>query len=351
MAPTFVISTGRCGSTMLSRMLRLHPEVLSLSELFSTVRARHPFDGSPDGAAFWRMLSEPDPAVDTMVTAGLTVSELIYPYATGRFDPARGVPLICHMTLPMLTDDPDALYDELAAEVPLWPVRPIAEHYRQLFTFLAGRCGRPVVVERSGGSLSLLPRLREAFPDARFVYLTRDGVDSALSMSRHAGFRLMLMGRAAARVTGVSGPEQLGPAQMPLLPPEVGRMLADPAELPRLMARDVPVTAFGALWSEMTREGADELLRLPGDRWTMLAYEQVVADPRGQLSRLAGFLGVPANRSWLTAAAGLVDRDRRGASSRLDTRLRAALRRSCAPGTAVDAVLAAAAGVLLHVPL
>ena len=351
MAPTFVISTGRCGSTLLSRMLRLHPEVLSLSELFSTVRARRPFDGSPDGAEFWRLLSAPDPAVDVMVTAGLRVSELIYPYATGRFDPAGGVPAICHMTLPMLTDDPDALHDELAAEVPSWPARPVAEHYRALFALLAARFDRPVVVERSGGSLNMLPGLRATFPEARFVYLTRDGADSALSMSRHAGFRLMLVGRAAARATGVRGPEQLGPDRMPLLPPEIGRMLADPAELPRLMSRDVPVTAFGALWAEMTREGADELLRLPAGTWTMLAYEQLVSDTRAQLTRLAGFLGVPASRSWLTSAAALVDHDRPVAQERVDSRLRAALRRSCAPGTAVDSLLAAAAGIMLQVPL
>ena len=30
-----VVSTGRCGSTMLSNMLRLNPEILSLSEFFS----------------------------------------------------------------------------------------------------------------------------------------------------------------------------------------------------------------------------------------------------------------------------------------------------------------------------
>jgi hypothetical protein len=30
----FIIGTGRCGSTLLSRMLRLHPRVLELSELF-----------------------------------------------------------------------------------------------------------------------------------------------------------------------------------------------------------------------------------------------------------------------------------------------------------------------------
>ena len=31
----FVVSTGRCGSTMLSNMLRLNPGILSLSEFFS----------------------------------------------------------------------------------------------------------------------------------------------------------------------------------------------------------------------------------------------------------------------------------------------------------------------------
>jgi hypothetical protein len=36
---TFVVGTGRCGSTMLSAMLREHPDVLSMSEFFGTLRA------------------------------------------------------------------------------------------------------------------------------------------------------------------------------------------------------------------------------------------------------------------------------------------------------------------------
>ncbi|WP_371784236.1 sulfotransferase [Streptosporangium subroseum] len=346
MTPTFVISTGRCGSTLVSQMLRVHSEVLSLSELFSTVRNRGYLDGAPDGARFWRMLSEPDPAMDVMVAEGLKVSELIYPYGTGRFDPAKGVPAICHMTLPMLTDDPDALHDELAAEVPTWPARPIADQYRALFAYLAERLDRPVVVERSGASLEMVPLLRERFPEARFIYLTRDGADSALSMSRHAGFRLRLLGREAARIAGVTSPDQLGPDQFRLLPSELGRLLTTPSELPQLMRRDIPVTAFGALWSGMTCEGADELLRLPNEKWMMTSYEALVADAPAELTRLAGFLGVPATASWLDKAARLVDPDRRAASARLDARLLAALRRSCAPGSTVDAMLAAAGFML-----
>jgi hypothetical protein len=33
-APVVVFSTGRCGSTMISSLLSMHPEVLSLSEAF-----------------------------------------------------------------------------------------------------------------------------------------------------------------------------------------------------------------------------------------------------------------------------------------------------------------------------
>ena len=35
--PTFVVGAGRCGPTMLSNMLREHPDILSLSEFLSMV--------------------------------------------------------------------------------------------------------------------------------------------------------------------------------------------------------------------------------------------------------------------------------------------------------------------------
>src|SRR5262249_57531764 len=55
----FVVSTGRCGSTMLSNMLRLNPEILSLSEFFSLLMPDPLPAGELDAAAYWRLLSEP----------------------------------------------------------------------------------------------------------------------------------------------------------------------------------------------------------------------------------------------------------------------------------------------------
>jgi len=330
---TFVVGAGRCGSTLLSRMLQAHPEVLSISELFSSVPAQSLLAGDLDGQEFWALLADPDPGLDAMTLSGINPSEFIYPYATGRFNARDGVPAICNMVLPMLSDDPDALYDELAAEVPAWPVRPIADQYRALFGWLAIRGGRATVVERSGASLALLPHLRAAFPEARFVYLFRDGVDSALSMSKHVGFRLMLLAREAARIAGVRTPSEISSQQSQLIPTRLRRTLTPPFDPGLVMGQALSLTAFGAMWSEMTCQGVDELSKLPPNCWTTLRYEDLVRDPAAELTRLARFLGTTADRAWFDRAAGGVDASRTSASSRLAPRMLTTLRRACVDGT------------------
>ncbi len=59
-APVFVVGTGRCGSTMLSDMLRAHPDILSLSEFMVAIadfggRTSRAFPGTPiDARELWR---------------------------------------------------------------------------------------------------------------------------------------------------------------------------------------------------------------------------------------------------------------------------------------------------------
>lgn len=52
-----VLSTGRCGSTVLSELIREHPQALSVSELFSSVRPQDLGEQEADGVAFWHMLT------------------------------------------------------------------------------------------------------------------------------------------------------------------------------------------------------------------------------------------------------------------------------------------------------
>src|SRR5262249_41833141 len=144
---------------------------------------------------FWTALSAPHPVFDALVRGGAEMPEFLYPTLAGtRFSAGSGgIPAVCMTVLPHLSDDPDRLLDELAAEVPSWPDQPAAQHCLRLFAWLAARSGRTVAVERSGYSLGSIPWMRQQFPGARFVHLHRNGPDSAVSMSKHPGFRLLLV--------------------------------------------------------------------------------------------------------------------------------------------------------------
>ncbi|MCK2244322.1 MULTISPECIES: sulfotransferase [unclassified Crossiella] len=329
----FVVGTGRTGSTVVSRILNRHPEVLSLNELFVSLGGRTALPGGVfSGAEFWRLLSDPHPVFNLMLQRGAPLPEFLYQNCRGRYSPAMGVPAISLMTLPHLTDDPDRLLDDLGRAVPLWPVRPVAEHHRALFAMLADRFGRRVVVERSGHSLDWVPALRAAFPAARFIHMYRDGLDCALSMSRHAGYRSAALATEILDLAGVSRFSELTEQHLSHLPEDLARLCIEGFELAFTLDRPIPVQTFGRLWSTMLARGLPALAEIPHARLTTLRYEDLLADPSAELSQLAGFLGVEADACWLDTAADLLSQDPVGKAAALPPAELAALRNACASG-------------------
>jgi Sulfotransferase family len=333
---TIVVGTGRCGSTMLSRILQMHPDVLSLSEFWNVFRDNGgslPVRDIPlhemTGEEYWQRITKCDPYHDSMNIVGLEE----YPRG-GRFDPATGVPVICR-TLAPLTSDFEAVYDKLAASVPSWPRRPMAAQCSALFADLATMLGRRVIVERSGGSAGMVPMLRQQFPEARFVFLHRDGQDSALSMSRHPSFRLILIKMAAEAIGSPSAAEIPLPPEIRAAKPEDLKGVAEPPfDADRFMSYPLPLTSFGWFWSWLTRTGTSDISEVPHDRLMTMRYELILANAHAELTRLAGFIGVPAERRWLDEAAKFVDSGRAGgAATKLHPIALAELRAACASGT------------------
>ncbi|MCI0386828.1 sulfotransferase [Streptomyces sp. CNQ085] len=330
---TFVVGTGRSGSTALSRVLNLHRDILSLNELLASVGSEGMPEGTLEGAEFWRLLAEPNPAFDRMIRSGAPIPEFLYPRGPGRFSAdTTGIPRLSLMVLPHLTDDPDGLLDELAPRVRAWPRRPVEEQYRELFGLLCDRFGRRAVVERSGFSVGWVPRLRAGFPGAGFVHLHRDGPDCALSMSRHTGFRMISMLEEIHTLLGLEPGDELTPGHARELPPDLAGLLQDPFDSRLVFDRVMPVTRFGQMWSRLVTECLEHLARVPETARMSLSYEDLLDAPERELSRLAGFAGVAPDGEWLAAGRATLDPSRRGASLRLPPDELRALRDACEPG-------------------
>ena len=321
----FVVGTGRCGSTLLSRMLAQNPATCALFEYFTGLDQGRRFSSRPiGGAAFADLIAAEQPMLTAVLRRGYPVEEVTYPFDRGRFARDTATPWICVSTLPRLSDDPDALFDEVMAQARAQPTQPAPAHHRMLFDWLVRRTGRAHWVERSGSSIEYLEDLLDAFPAARFVHIHRDGPEAALSMRQHHAYRLPISILYGAPVDDGRALGELGPLDV-TAPPTAD----DPISL--VLASRPPASYFGRYWSDQLLRGFRALRRLEPAHYLEVRFEDLLADPEGELRRIARFFAL-LDGDWIVRAARLV----RGASapraSELPSGEHAALVEACRPG-------------------
>lgn len=315
-AGAFVIGSGRCGSTLLSNMLRLHPEVLSLSEWFTVLGPQEslgPEELSSD--ALVALLTAVRPDLSAHLRAA-PVPEILWRPAPEDEGQWRRISPLLLAPLPHLVADPQALLGPLLRQAASHGSGATGVQFERLFGWLLRDQQRRLWIERSGGSLEYADRLLHHFPRARYVLLLRDGVDTALSMASHPFFHVRL-----------------------------ARILARDPHLPvaACLERPVPLHRFGAYWSALM-VNAKRFARVAGAaQLLLLRYEELMAEPAGQLRRLSSFLQLSADDRWQADAGALVrPAGARGSppGAELD-----ALQRACRPGSrALQDLAATAAG-------
>jgi hypothetical protein len=340
-APVFIVGTGRCGSTMLSNAVRGHSEILSLSELFTLItdlggRISESFpEGEISAERFFQIIAGAHPKQSLMHRHGVAMDEVLYRPGPGRrFSAAEGVPAILQTTLPHLSPEPEALFDELRRFVLARPAAPAAAHYGALFSWLAERFGKRVWVERSGGSLRIARRLAQAFPNARFVHLVRDGRNCAISMSRHFGFRMAFLSMLLTEILGVDPFASTDRTWLEDIPEELLPFLPERFDGEAFRAYQTPLPLCGHYWSGEIMAGLRELSALPPGRVLTLRYEDFFASPEEALTRLASFIHPDLlNEAWARKFAAAV-RPARSAYRDLPEREQSALEAACHPGFA-----------------
>lgn len=337
--PVFIVGTGRCGSTLLSGMLREHPALLSISEFFSFTtdlggRIDRSFTAEPvDADTFAGLACGTPPKLSLLMRHGLVMDEVLYrPVAGARFSAEHGVPALLQTTLPHLVPDPDALFDEVVAFIATLPLSPIAEQYRSLFGWLARRFDKRGWVERSGGSLRVVRRLRAMFPEARFVHIVRDGRDCALSMSRHYGFRMALVAAQLTEILGVDPYESTNREAEQDLPDELVPFLPECFDADAFRSYETPLALCGHYWSGECMAGVAELAELPEGHLLTLRYEDVLARPEETLERLVAFIDSElVDPSWARRVTATV-RAPRSAFTDLPPAVLRELTAACRPG-------------------
>lgn len=338
--PTFVVGTGRCGSTMLSNMLREHPKVLSLSEFYGCIidygaRILPAFSPEPlSGHEFWSFIAARTPLINLCFKHRVEPAESIYPCDSdvARFSREAGIPAIAVTPLPHLTGNHDHFFDVLQDQVSRWPLATFGEHYRHLFDWIARHFGKQLWVERSGGMILLTELLMGMFPDARIVHVVRDGRDTAISMQGHQGYRIFFIMSALSQYLGVDPLASPDRSKIDQLPTELRPFLPESFDADAFRAFRIPLGHCGEFWAQQMDAGLNFLRALPSERLLTLHYEDLLVEPKNQLNTLANFLGEEfVDENWSARCAAIVRSPRSTWRDLPDVEARA-LTYACRPG-------------------
>ena len=322
----FIVGTGRCGSTLLSRMLAENPATLSVFEYFNGLDVFRRFQPGPmTGDEFAALIAAEQPVVTAVLRRGYDVAEITYPFAgAGRYARDEPLPWVLVSMLPRLSQDPDALFDELMSYCRSQPRQAPVRHHLALFAWLCERLQRDHWIERSGSSVDYLPALVESFPAARFLHIHRDGHEAALSMREHHAYRLPI-----AILYGAA--EGSGPSMA-----EVDFAAApEPTDaISRILSGQPPVAYYGRYWSDQVIHGFRALRYLDADGYLEVRFEDLVSKPAQVLDRICDFFEFDRG-AWIDRAVGLVRGIPPSRFSALPEAERALLAEACAPGRAL----------------
>jgi LPS sulfotransferase NodH len=118
-----------------------------------------------------------------------------------------------------------------------------------------------------------IPFFNQVFPDAQFIFLWRDpraNISSIMEAWRSGQWRTY------PKLDGFEGPWSL------LLPPQWRSMNGKPLH---------EIAAWQ--WRRTNEIVLDDLQGLPGERWTVLEYDELIRDPTAAVGRLCEFLHMP----------------------------------------------------------
>jgi hypothetical protein len=317
-----IVSTGRSGSTLLTKMVAQNRKVLVLSEFMVAMDPVNRFSTQAvSGADFARFMDSTDDIAILVYERAIGISERIKKDGGARrWGPRNIMPSLAATTFPMIAEDPVALFDEAISYARTLPTQSMSAHYLAVFSWLARQLNKQVWIERSGVSMRWLPELRALFPEARYLHIHRSGPEAALSMMSHPWFVL------AAQYESEPPPRDA----MEKAANSRSRAADDPVG--GLYHRVPPVEYFGWAWSYSLLRAYREVSKLDRSQWSDVWFEKLISDPRAELARVAQFFELPEDEGWIDRAAAFAKSEVPLRADTLSADERERLQRACLPG-------------------
>ncbi|MBE9062328.1 sulfotransferase [cf. Phormidesmis sp. LEGE 11477] len=138
-------------------------------------------------------------------------------------------------------------------------------------------------VEKTPRNCCIIPFLSEAFPDAQFIHIIRDGRDAALSLSK----KPWLAKSAADSGKYEPGGYPYGPYAQFWVEPARRKEFETTSDLRRCIWA----------WQRFTEEAIADTRDLPSDKLLEVRYESFGSDPTGEADRILNFLGIEDTNS------------------------------------------------------
>ncbi len=339
-SPIFIVGTGRCGSTLLSSIINKHPDILSISEFFSFVsdlgtKIGEVFaDGSVSAEYFWNLIGSCHKKQNIMIANDVAMDEVLYPWKDLRYkyNDKTGVPAILQTTLPHMTDKCDELFIQIRDFILAQKEQPIKDHYLVLFNYLQTVFNNKLWVERSGGSLRVIHRLKDMFPTAKFVHIVRDGRDCAISMSKHYGFRMVITAFQMIEILGLDPYEDNDRGFASDLPDELYPLLPEHFDRNAFINYDIPLSIYGHYWSGELMAAAETLKNFSDERLLTIKYDQLLKQPKENISKLFEFMNITNIDNKFISEVSASIRQPSSSWENLPLEEKKALEKACIPG-------------------
>lgn len=304
--PVFIVGTGRCGSTLMSNLVNLHPDILSLSEVFVSFATEGLVHRKMSGPRFWKLLNEASPVLRAAINPTRSPVEFTYEFKANSPWTMKNLPACLYMTLPHLSDEPDALYRELEPVVKARPTASLGEQYQFWFDWLTERHDKSMWIERSGNSITMVKALHRLFPDAKFVHIHRDGREVAMSIRNFMPLRVFFHSWIRLRRIGIDLLKTPFRYSDSLMVNTFAPVISELMPVEYFLETEPKPEQAGAFWSAMISQGLRDLADVPQANIHTMSYTDLVERPRETIDDFQKFAAPGLDNSdWLDAAAAL----------------------------------------------